>query len=144
MHIEMKVQNKFLKDDIASGKKRLEQVEKKFQELNSKVLAVQFYSRIFRSKEMKVTAIETAELAKLKRHIEELQQKIKELLDANKQERIHLGVKKKDIGEEIVRLKKNIDLQLGLPLNESSTKAFMDAYQDTNGCFDELIRGCRK
>jgi len=34
---------------------------------------------------------------------------------ASRQERITLGIPKKNIGEEIVRLKKNIDMQLGLP-----------------------------
>jgi hypothetical protein len=38
-------------------------------------------------------------LTKLKRHIEDLEQRIKELLDANKQEKVTLGIKKKDIGE---------------------------------------------
>lgn len=65
-------------------------------------------------------------------------------MEASRQEKISLGVRKKDIGEEIVRLKKNIDLQLGLPLNENSTKAFLDAYQDTNGCFDQLLQACKK
>jgi hypothetical protein len=68
---------------------------------------------------------------------------LRELLQTQKQETISLGVKKKDIGEEIVRLKKNIDLQLGLPVNEASTKAFLEAYQDTNGCFDTLLKACR-
>ena len=43
-----------------------------------------------------------------------------------------------------MRLKKNIDLQLGLPLNETATTAFLDAYKDTNGCFDNLIKACKK
>lgn len=36
---------------------------------------------------------------------------------ASKQEKIYLGVRKDNLGEEIVRLKQNIDLQLGLDLN---------------------------
>ena len=35
-------------------------------------------------------------------------------MNANRQERISLGVRKENLGEEIVRLKQNIDLQLGL------------------------------
>lgn len=38
-------------------------------------------------------------------------------MEANRQEKITLGVPRKNIGEEIVRLKKNIDMQLGLPVN---------------------------
>lgn len=36
------------------------------------------------------------------------------MIEAGRREKITLGTKKDDIGEEIVRLKKNIDLQLGV------------------------------
>ena len=85
--------------------------------MHRQVLAVNFHTRIYHSLKVKVTAIETQELGKLKAHIEELERKLRELIESQKQEKVTLGVKRKDIGEEIVRLKKNIDLQLGLPVN---------------------------
>jgi hypothetical protein len=50
----------------------------------------------------------------MKERIQELEAQIRTMMEANKREKITLGVKKSDVGEEIVRLKKNIDLQLGL------------------------------
>lgn len=65
-------------------------------------------------------------------------------MEANRKEKITLGVKRENIGEEIVRLKKNIDLQLGLPQNDESTKSFLQVYKDTAACFDGLIRDCKR
>lgn len=65
-------------------------------------------------------------------------------MEANRKEKITLGVKRENIGEEIVRLKKNIDLQLGLPQNDESTKSFLQVYKDTTECFDGLIRDCKR
>jgi hypothetical protein len=56
-NIELKVENKFLLDDLASSKKRLANSEKKYEELHSQVLAVTFHSKIYNSKKVKVTAI---------------------------------------------------------------------------------------
>lgn len=47
------------------------------------------------------------------------------------------------MGEQIVRLKKNIDLQLGLKVNESSTNSFLEAYNKANNKFDELLTACK-
>jgi hypothetical protein len=66
------------------------------------------------------------------------------MLASNRQEKITLGVKRENIGEEIVRLKKNIDMQLGLGTNDSSTKSFLQAYNQANDRFNELITDCRK
>jgi hypothetical protein len=66
------------------------------------------------------------------------------MLAANRQEKITLGVKREHIGEEIVRLKKNIDMQLGLNINDASTKSFLQAYNQANDRFNELIKDCRK
>jgi hypothetical protein len=66
------------------------------------------------------------------------------MLAANRQETITLGVKREHIGEEIVRLKKNIDMQLGLNINDASTKSFLQAYNQANDRFNELINDCRK
>lgn len=130
--IELRVENKFLKEDMAAVRKRLELAEKKHEELQASVMAVNFSSRIHRSRETKITAIETQELANLKSYIEDLEKKIKEMLAASRQERITLGVKREDLGEEIVRLKKNIDLQLGLAGSEETTKSFLSAYHQAN------------
>jgi hypothetical protein len=51
------VENKFIKEDLASEKKRKETAERKHEELLSFVLAVGFNSRIYKSKETKITAI---------------------------------------------------------------------------------------
>ena len=59
-------------------------------------------------------------------------------------ENISLGIPKKDIGEEIVRLKKNIDLQLGLDCNSKSTQSFLKSYKDTKQLFNKLIDECHK
>ena len=111
----MRVENKFLKEDMQQQKKRTELAEKKYNELNGCVLSVHSNSKIYKSRETQITAIETLELKRLKGYIDELEAKLNDIMAANRQERITLGVPKKNIGEEIVRLKKNIDLQLGLP-----------------------------
>ena len=138
------MENKFLQDDLESAKKRTLAAEQKYEKLHGQVLSVNHYSRIYHSQTTKVTAIETAELANLKTYIEELERKVRELLRAAQQEKVTLGVRRDNLGEEIVRLKKNIDLQLGLPVDETNTRAFLDVYKDTNACFDHLIQQCRK
>ena len=64
--------------------------------------------------------------------IEELKTKIYALMEANKREKISLGSKKNDIGEEIVRLKKNIDMQLGIGGNSKHSEEFLRIYKGTN------------
>ena len=54
-----------------------------------------------------------------------------------------LGGRAKNIGEEIVRLKKNIDMQLGLEVGDKVAKSFLEKYNKTNERFDELIMGCK-
>jgi hypothetical protein len=44
------------------------------------------------------------------------------MIDASKREKITLGARKNDVGEEIVRLKKNIDAQLGLEGNSKHSE----------------------
>lgn len=47
------------------------------------------------------------------------------------------------MAEEIVRLKKNIDLQLGVKGDDNVLKSFLDKYSETNTKFKELIDGCK-
>lgn len=53
-----------------------------------------------------------------------------------------LGARRNDVGEEIVRLKKNIDVQLGLTGNSLHSEQFLKAYRGTNELFKKLIDEC--
>ena len=54
-----------------------------------------------------------------------------------------MGVKKSDIGEEIVRLKKNIDAQLGFKGESKHSEEFLKVYKGTNELFQNLIHQCQ-
>ena len=56
---------------------------------------------------------------------------------------MYVGGKSKNIGEEIVRLKTNIDMQLGLKVTNQTTASFMQAYNDAQTTFDQLISACK-
>ena len=56
----MRVENRFLKEDIEDLKSRTEHYRLKYDELHCFVLAVKFNSRVYKSKELSITAIETA------------------------------------------------------------------------------------
>jgi predicted nucleic acid-binding Zn-ribbon protein len=57
--IEIRVENKFLKEDIINLKRRMSSIEKKYEELQMNVSAVDFNSKIYHSRQISVTAIET-------------------------------------------------------------------------------------
>ena len=59
-----------------------------------------------KSRETHIAAIEMLALKKKKDYIGELEAKLNDIMAANRQERITLGVLKKNIEEEIVRLNK--------------------------------------
>lgn len=58
---------------------------------------------------------------------------------ANYREIITLGNKKSDIGEEIVRLKKNIDMQLGIQGTSKHSEEFLKIYQGTQHMINDLL-----
>ena len=66
------------------------------------------------------------------------------MLAANRQEKIMLGVRKSNLGEEIVRLKKNIDVQLGIDTNGKSADEFLKAYKQTEDTFKDLLNSCKQ
>ena len=74
--------------------------------------------------------------------IDELKSKLQALLDAQKREKITLGTRRTDVGEEIVRLKRNIDAQLGLSGESKHSEEFLKAYRCTNELFQNLIKEC--
>ena len=67
--IETRVENKFLKEDITNLKRKMGVIEAKHEELLLNVGAVDFNSKIHQSRKIRVTAIETEQLRKLKQYI---------------------------------------------------------------------------
>lgn len=65
------------------------------------------------------------------------------MMVCQKREKISLGIRKPDIGEEIVRLKKNIDTQLGLNGESRHSEEFLRLYRGTNELFKNLIQQCQ-
>jgi hypothetical protein len=68
----------------------------------------------------------------LKEKVIELESRIRGMMEAGRREKISLGVRRSDIGEEIVRLKKNIDLQLGVEGTSQHSEEFLKIYRGTN------------
>ena len=97
-------------------------------------MQVEFNSKIYKANQMKITAIESSELSQMRNCIFELQREIQELLwklanpKKEEKEKIILSCHTKNVAEEIVRLKKNIDLQLGVKGDDNVLKSFLDKY----------------
>ena len=83
--------------------------------------------------------IERDEYDDLRDRIAQLQLRIKELIEANQRDIVKLGIRRSDVGQEIVRLKKNIDLQLGLEGESRHSEEFLKIYKGTNELFTKLI-----
>ena len=130
-------------EELLEEKNRVKNYVKKIQEYNAKINGVIYGSRIHNSLSVKVICLEKKEYDELKRKISELEAELQKLRLANCREVITLGSKKNDIGEEIVRLKKNIDVQLGLQGNSKHSEEFLKVYQSTQNMITDLLNKCK-
>jgi hypothetical protein len=115
-------------------KTRYEEATKNLNQLKGLLMQVEFNSNIYKADKQKITAISSVELAQMRDCIFELQKQIQELLwklanpKPEQKEKVVLSLQTKNVAEEIVRLKKNIDMQLGFKGDDSVIKSFLDKY----------------
>lgn len=141
--IQRNVELKFVHEDLHEEKIRGQQARRKIDDLEDLIRGVLYGSRVYHSREKKMACVEKDEYDGLRAKIMELERRVQELIDASKRDLVHLGIRKSDIGEEIVRLKKNIDLQLGLAGESKHSEEFLKIYKGTNDLFSKLISQCR-
>lgn len=145
---ELALQNQALEEDKATLGDKLTRSEHRLKELAEQVERVDHHVLVKISYKEKLTIVKASEYEGLKQEIFKLKLRVAELESSEKwqkeeqdwqkrKNKVELGRECKDIGQEIVRLKRNIDHSLGSP-DSQYTESFLTKYNDVKKALDKL------